>query len=384
MGLFTDATDWLGITDYAGVDAMMGKANALFQGLTPPELKALDLEIVGQMNPDQAQAFLSQGTAFSDIEVDPRLKAAQMSALTELQDISSAEGMRAQDKALLERIFQQEAQTQKGSRDAILQNAQMRGVGGSGLELASQISNQQASASRQSQRDLEVAAMAEQRKMDALLQAGQLGGQMRGQEFGEQSQIAQAKDLVDRFNLSNQQNTEFTNVDARNRAQAYNLQTAQDIANKEGIYNAGLAQQNYQNQLGLASAQAGAYQNVANAAQAQNAAMMQAGGTALGIYAASDMTVKKDIDISPDEIDDFLNSLTGYKFSYKDPEKHGEGERLGIMAQDMEKTPMGKDTVQDIDGVKNIDSTKALHAVLAGVSRINERLNKVEDKDGER
>ncbi len=55
------------------------------------------------------------------------------------------------------------------------------------------------------------------------MQGGQLGGQMRSQDFGEQSSKAQAQDAISRFNAANSQSVQGQNVATKNTAQAANL-----------------------------------------------------------------------------------------------------------------------------------------------------------------
>jgi len=382
MGLFTKLTDTIGLTNYGAAQRAIEQANSYFSTLTLPELRELGLESVGDMTPDQIRTFLMENTAFDDIYLDPRLKESQMRALEQLQEISDSEGITAQDRARLERIRMEEETRARGAREAILQGAQQRGIGGSGIELMAQMQNQQEAATRQSMRDTEVAAQAEQRRMDAILGAGNLGGQMRSQEFGEQSRTAEARDALQRFNLANQQQTEAQNVAARNAAQQYNLANQQQIANQNKQWLAAIPQQNFQNQLGIASAQAGGQYQLANMFNQQSATNMQMAGMAALAYAKSDEDEKKDVSLAPDEIDAFLNELTGYKYSYKRPEsKDEEGPRLGIMAQDMEKSNLGQKAVTEMDGVKMIDGKKAVGTLLASVGRLNERLNKLEDEN---
>ena len=377
--MFTSITDSLGLTSYGKASEAIGQANALFAGLVAPEIQALGLESVGDLSPEQIRAFLQERTAYEDIYVDPRLKAQQMDTLASLQELADQGGLNAQDKALLAKIVREEDIKTRGQREAIMQSAQERGIAVSGLELASQFQAQQEGATRQAIRDQEVAALAEQRKMQALLGSGEMAGQMRGQEYGEQQNLAQARDMLSRFNLANQQQTEAQNVGARNQAQQYNLANQQRIAEENKKYMAMAPQQRFQNQLGLAQAQAGGLYNLANMYNQQSSANLQMGGMAALAYAKSDENAKQNIELAPDQIDQFLNDLTGYKFNYKEPQKDGMGQQLGVMAQDVEKSPVGEKMVfKDQEGAKNIDVGEALNAILASLGRLNEKVNNLE------
>lgn len=93
----------------------------------------------------------------------------------------------------------------------------------------------------------------------------------------------------------------------------------------------------------------------------------------------SDETKKKDKKDGSEAADSFLEALHSYTYKYKNPEKHGEGTQLGVMAQDLEKTPVGKQMVIDTPEGKMVDYGKGYGAVLAAMSNLHERLKKIED-----
>ena len=392
MPLFSDLTDTIGLTNNAEQQRLMEQAYGTYN-IAPPNLTPLELEryqLAGELSPDQIQAINLGQTSYGDITIDPALRAAQMGALGQLQDIGT-QGLTLQDKLNLANIAQQEATTARGSREAIMQGAQARGVGGGGMELMNQMVNQQSAATRGSQRDMEIAAQNEAAKRSALLSAGQLGGQMESQQYGEAANKAAAQDAINKFNAANQQQVGTTNTQTLNAAKQANLAARQAIneqnvgqSNTEKQWAAQTPLQIYQAQM-----QAAAGKNQALGQQAQLLAsqgqqgmgLMGAGMTAAAIM-ASDVRAKKNIELAPEEIDNFLNSLTGYKFNYKDPERYGEGKRLGVMTQDMSKTPMGAEAVvKDEKGTQMIDANKALGAILASLGQVNNRINMLESKN---
>lgn len=133
-----------------------------------------------------------------------------------------------------------------------------------------------------------------------------------------------------------------------------------------------------------------AYQrDAANAMRPRSPSMMdQLTGFAtavapIAIASMSDKNVKKNIRsakdkdlMSPKEIDGFLNSLYAHQYNYKNP-KHGKGKQVGIMAQDVEKTQLGKQMVEDTPEGKQINAAKGLGLVMASQARLNERLNAI-------
>lgn len=251
-----------------------------FEDVQAPETADMEIQLQqlvqqGILTPEEAETVKLGDSSMNGISLDPNLKRAQMDALAGLQEITDGGGMTAMDKANLSRIQNQENAAARGQREAILQNAQARGLGGSGLELMSQMQNQQDSATRASQRDLDVAGMAQQRALESLMQGGQLAGQIGTQDFNQQAQVAQANDAIARFNAQNRQAQINQNVAARNTAQAANLGAKQEIANanttlanQQQMHNKSLAQQNYENELKKRSGRSGVAQsNAANAGQ---------------------------------------------------------------------------------------------------------------------
>lgn len=264
----------------------------------------LQLEMLveqGVLTPEEAQAELVGRSEMGNIQTDPRYKEAQLDALLGLQDVSEG-GLTAMDRANLQRISNEENAAARGKRDAILQNAQSRGMGGSGLELMSQLQNEQDAATRKSQRDLDVAGMASERALQALIEAGELGGNMQTQDFNQQAQIAGANDAIAKFNATNQQAINLANTNARNAAQATNLENKQRVAdtnvglrNQQQEHNKQLIQQNFENELKKRSGQAGiatnnaqaqqqADRDKANAANQFTGGLLGLGGSALNGY----------------------------------------------------------------------------------------------------
>jgi hypothetical protein len=83
----------------------------------------------------------------------------------------------------------------------------------------------------------------------------------------------------------------------------------------------------------------------------------------------SDRRLKTDIqEVSKADLDELKASLKAYKFKYRD-EKHGKGDFVGVLAQDLEKSKLGKGLVfEDADGHKQVDVTRVLHLFLASMA----------------
>lgn len=371
--------------DSEATAATQASVDAL-QALQLPDIADMQVQLeelvqTGQLTPEQAEAMLIERSNMEDISTDPRLRNAQLDALGGLQDIVDGEGMTATDRARLEQLKGDLNTQERGQRESIIQNAQQRGVGGSGLELLAQLQNQQGSAQRASQMGFDIEAQAQERALEALMQQGQLGGQIRGQDFGEQEKIAAAQDAIAKFNTQNQQQAEFTNVAARNDAQAANLAERQRVSdanvatrNEQQAHNKNLLQQDFENQYKRAGGVSNAYSNQAAALGQQGAARQQlVGGAASAAIMASDEREKENI--QDFDSSKFLDSITGHKYSYKKPEKFGEGEQVGVMAQDVEKVAP-QAVLESPEGTKMIDYDKLGGPILASLADIDKRLKK--------
>ena len=104
------------------------------------------------------------------------------------------------------------------------------------------------------------------------------------------------------------------------------------------------------------------------------ATLGQIGGGVASAFQKSDERTKTDIEPGEEDIRKMLDSIEAYKFKYKGDDE----DQVGVMAQDMEKTPMGRSSVVDIGGVKHImeDPSKS----LAMMKYLDERIKKLEGK----
>lgn len=107
--------------------------------------------------------------------------------------------------------------------------------------------------------------------------------------------------------------------------------------------------------------------------------LMQGAGQAAAMAAmSSDRRTKTNIEPGEEQVREFLDTLEPHVFEYRD-EKHGKGRYLGVMAQDVERSALGREMV--IDGeTKALDVHKVISALLASVADLNRRLAKAEGR----
>jgi hypothetical protein len=216
--------------------ALRAQALAQFAGINLPtfEEQLFNLEspdYIGDLVMQQEEAVDLGPTAMDEVEVDPRLKAAQMLALGQAEERAqeglSAEAMQHYDKA--QRAGRAEAQAMS---EKALMDMQQRGIGGSGAEQLQKLIAAQASGDAAGQAGLAIAAASEREDNVATDALARLASGMRSQEFGEQSDAARARDAFAQFRAQNTQGVRGRNVDRQNVAGQRNISERQRMADQ--------------------------------------------------------------------------------------------------------------------------------------------------------
>lgn len=304
-------------------DDRLSAAMDRLQALTPPNLLQYiqpyqQAVAAGKITPEEAVFKMQEASAMEGVRVPEELLNAQRNALTKITQIADAGGLTSIDKARILDIQDQQAARTKGEQEAIIQNAQQRGVAGGGLEMQARLISQQQAANRAARAGTDVAAEAQKRALDAIAQQGSMATAQRTQAFNEQAKVAEAKDMISNFNTSFQNKTDAANVAARNTAQATNLQEAQRLQEfnisqreREAAARAAAAQNQWQNTFNQATniannaaGQAGAASTANAAAQstsanlnaqaaAQRAAAIQGAASGIGSLASAYLDSQK-------------------------------------------------------------------------------------------
>ena len=391
--------------DY-GVAPSFGAALQVYEKLVPPGVAdtAIRLQravLQGKITPDEAVAQLTEASRLAGVQAPPELERAQYDALYNLKTIADSGGLTAIDRAQLADIQRETASKEQGQRQAIMQNMQERGIAGSGMELAQKLMAQQAGADRSAQGGLDVAALAQKRALEALSQYGTQAGQMRTQDVNEQTAKAQAQDAINKFNAEMRQKTELSNVEARNAAQQQNLKQLYDIQTQnmaqqkaEEANKANQANTRWDQQLAKAKGMSGAYQNLGAQEDAQSArgakedsdfmgGIVKAIPSVISLFSASDERLKDNKQpLTDQQVNDMLNQLTGYSYNYNGqaPDNVAGTPSVGVMAQDMEKTPLESDVIDTPQGKMVMDTPHKQSLMLAALANINKRLNNLEGR----
>lgn len=251
----------------------------------------------------------------------------------QLKDIASGVGpslataqlKQAQDRTLAQQLAA--ASSQRGGNQAALQRTLARQQGAAGQELA-----QQAAVTGMQERG----------------QAQQQLGAMLSQEQAAADQAVnnylQLGFSIDQAQAAAQQDLERLRQGARAGQAA--LGTQASIANQQ--------------------------------AQSQLLGGLLGGGATIGAALLSDKAQKKNVKNAKKDTADFLQALSAQKYDYKPESGEPSGKNYGIMAQDLEKSKMGKSLVMDTPLGKAVDVKKGFGAALASMAELNRRTSELE------
>lgn len=135
--------------------------------------------------------------------------------------------------------------------------------------------------------------------------------------------------------------------------------TSSQLANANAAFGQGLAN----TAVGLGNSQAAAH-----IGQANRVSNLIGQGITAGII-ASDRRLKTDVHrVSKEDLEELRRSIKPYMFKYASS-KHGAGQWVGVMAQDLEKSKLGRTVVVEKDGVKMVDFPKLQSLLVAAMAK---------------
>lgn len=216
----------------AGVGALVGAIVSAIGEENAQDLMEEARARYGELNPQVLEEIVAERlgpSALAQVKADARLKEAQYSALEKMKGIEDGGGFDEADWANLNRTRNEAARADSANRANVLETMQARGVAGSGAEIAANLQSSQSAANRQYQGALDVAGDARRRYFEAIKARGAMAGDMRGQDFRERSQAAQAADTRDQLNWGRRFDVQRMNNDARQQ----NYQNQKGILDKQ-------------------------------------------------------------------------------------------------------------------------------------------------------
>jgi len=243
MANFLDSTPLSGFfynpkKDNQAAMAGLNQGTQAYNDLVPPSY-----DPVNYVGPQEAQdirldpAALERvgPTAMNDVSVDPAYKDQQLAQLSALAELRDKGGLNLTDKANLQGIQNDEAAAAHAGRASILQQAQMRGMGGGNLAIMDMLNANQGSANRQSQRDMQIAGMAQDRALQAGNMAANQASGMSKQDFDQAAQVAQARDTAAKFNAGMANTNNMFNSNQSINVQQANQQKTQGVNNATAL-----------------------------------------------------------------------------------------------------------------------------------------------------
>lgn len=174
-----------------------------------PKLEQLAIQLQGKTN-------------LAGVTENQTAKDAQMSALDALIQRAEAQGLSPQEAAMLAEARGEAESFAKGREGAIGQSMQARGMGDSGLNYVLQQQAAQEQAQRLGQSATQAAGMAAERALEARAMSGQLGGDIREQDWRHKAQVAAGQDAIDKFNTGLTNNKHL--YDAQLPAQQFDME----------------------------------------------------------------------------------------------------------------------------------------------------------------
>lgn len=166
---------------------------------------------------------------------------AQLQALRQMQGIADAGGYTELERGQISEAQRQAAQAEKSQRDAVVQQMQMRGMGGGGADLQARLAAQQGAANQGRADATSIATQAQMRALQAMQAGGQAGAQLQAGAQNQQAaalQRAQALDAFNQANTSRQQGVQQRNAAAQMAARQQETQDRmQALAGASHQYN---------------------------------------------------------------------------------------------------------------------------------------------------
>lgn len=230
-----------------------------------------------------------------------------------------------------------------------------------------QIGQQRAAIGAQTNAD--AGLMRAQEQMSAQNQLGQLLTGVRGQDMSMATGQAQL-----------QQQAGLANLQSSVQQRAMNDQMVQYYTSAGmSLDQAKLAAQQALDQISFERWKA--REGINTQERAQNFQLVGAGASAIGgMMAMSDERLKEEIRPGDAKVYSFLDALNASEYRYKEPKKDGEGGQLSVMAQELEKSEVGRRFVRETPRGKAVDYAKGFAALLAGESALHKRLKALETK----
>lgn len=178
--------------------------------------------------PDMAYQTPAAAYAYAD----PEAVNAQYAALDQLQEWGKG-GLTATDMANMNQSQMNNAQAERASREAYMNQLQQRGMGGSGAELAGVMSGMQGQMNANAQEAIAMQVAAQERALRATEGAGNLSSGIRGSSFSEAYNRGSVWDEFNRGNTDYQRDLQQRNVETANEQERARVAGSESLWKQE-------------------------------------------------------------------------------------------------------------------------------------------------------
>jgi hypothetical protein len=323
---------------------------------------------------DSFQSQLAAGAKGAAYRSAPQMQAATIDPTQQGQfrgmQMSLAQQLLAQSQGQGPSLAQMQLQqaSDRNFSQALAMAQSTRGAGAAGA--VRQLANQRASIGQQLAADSGMLRLQEQQQAQGLL--GQVAGTARNTDVGlATSQAGLHQDAAGRNLGATMQQRELND-------RAVQFYLAQGMTLAQAQQQAALEMERLIANNAIGQADIGLKRNDQNM-QLYGAVAKGAGDTiATAAKAFSDERLKTDIKPAGKKLYELLDSAEAHEYRYKDP-KHGSP-RISSMAQELEKSELGRQMVEETPEGKRVDYGKGLGTMLASQAELHRRLKALESK----
>lgn len=192
-----------GANSSATADSAQGISDAAYaQMLANLRERMGDYDKLGTAGYKDISAQQLGPSALEGIQSDPAARAAQQQSMAALQQLADNGGLSISDVKALNDLQSNLNRSDSARRNALSNQYAARGQLGSGAQLAMELQGQQQAAQSANQRGESIAAQAQDRALQAILQKGQVARGMSNDDYGRKADAAKARDAIESRNAA--------------------------------------------------------------------------------------------------------------------------------------------------------------------------------------
>lgn len=186
-------------TGLAANDQMQGTYAEMLRRLAEREA---DYDALGTAGYKPVTAEQVGPSALEGIQGDPAARQAQLEAMAALDELAKNGGLSLADLKALNDMQRGLNQNDASRRKGLANEFAARGQLGSGAQLAMAMQGQQDAAQNANQQSESVAAQAQRRALEAILQRGSMGRSMGNDDYARKADAARARDAIEARNAA--------------------------------------------------------------------------------------------------------------------------------------------------------------------------------------